>query len=209
MNQGYTGIEIAEMIEMPPALEAAWHTHGYYGSVSHNVKAIYQRYLGWFDGNPANLWQHPPVEAAARATSTALAAPTPSSTRRSSYIDDGDLRFAAELLNHVVFADDTNAAAARAARRRLRARSASAPRTAPGATSICRAPTSSATVSARLGDRPRARPTCVAALTVEQLFDSIAIRINGPKAWDEHLTIDWVFTDLGRTYRTELTQRRA
>ena len=53
MNQGYTGIEIAEMIEMPPALEQAWHTHGYYGSVSHNVKAIYQRYLGWFDGNPA------------------------------------------------------------------------------------------------------------------------------------------------------------
>ncbi len=66
MNQGYTGIEIAEMVEMPPALEAAWHTHGYYGSVSHNVKAIYQRYLGWFDGNPANLWQHPPVEAATR-----------------------------------------------------------------------------------------------------------------------------------------------
>ncbi len=61
MNQGYTGIEIAEMVEMPPALEAAWHTHGYYGSVSHNVKAIYQRYLGWFDGNPAHLWQHPPV----------------------------------------------------------------------------------------------------------------------------------------------------
>ena len=54
------------MIEMPPALEAAWHTHGYYGSVSHNVKAIYQRYLGWFDGNPAHLWQHPPVEAGTR-----------------------------------------------------------------------------------------------------------------------------------------------
>ena len=53
------------MIEMPPALEAAWHTHGYYGSVSHNVKAIYQRYMGWFDGNPANLWKHPPVEAGA------------------------------------------------------------------------------------------------------------------------------------------------
>ena len=66
LNQGYTGIEIAEMIEMPPALEKAWHTHGYYGSVSHNVKAIYQRYLGWFDGNPASLWEHPPVESATR-----------------------------------------------------------------------------------------------------------------------------------------------
>ena len=51
-NQGYTGAEIAEQFQMPPALEKAWHTHGYYGSVSHNVKAIYQRYMGWFDGNP-------------------------------------------------------------------------------------------------------------------------------------------------------------
>ena len=53
LNQGYTGVEIAEMFQMPPALEQAWHTHGYYGSVSHNVKAVYQRYMGWFDGNPA------------------------------------------------------------------------------------------------------------------------------------------------------------
>ena len=48
------------MVELPPALDARWHTHGYYGSVSHNVRAIYQRYLGWYDGNPAHLWQHPP-----------------------------------------------------------------------------------------------------------------------------------------------------
>ena len=50
INQGYVGAEIAEMIEMPPELEAVWHTHGYYGSTSHNTKAIYQRYIGWFDG---------------------------------------------------------------------------------------------------------------------------------------------------------------
>ncbi len=60
LNQGFTGIEIAETFEMPPALEKAWHTHGYYGSVSHNVKAVYQRYMGWFDGNPGRLWPHPP-----------------------------------------------------------------------------------------------------------------------------------------------------
>lgn len=52
LNQGYTGIEIAENFAMPPAVEKAWHTHGYYGSVNHNVKAVYQRYMGWFDGNP-------------------------------------------------------------------------------------------------------------------------------------------------------------
>ncbi len=65
-NQGYTGSEIAEVLEMPPELDRAWHTHGYYGSVSHDVKAIYQRYLGWYDGNPAHLWQHPPEAAGAR-----------------------------------------------------------------------------------------------------------------------------------------------
>ena len=66
MNLGYVGAEIAEMLEMPPALAEQWHTHGYYGSVSHNVKAVYQRYLGWYDGNPARLWRHPPVAAAER-----------------------------------------------------------------------------------------------------------------------------------------------
>ena len=63
LNQGHTGAEIAELIELPPALTNAWSTHGYYGSVSHNVKAIYQRYMGWFDGNPARLWPHPPAAA--------------------------------------------------------------------------------------------------------------------------------------------------
>ena len=107
MNQGYTGIEIAEMVEMPPALEASWHTHGYYGSVSHNVKAIYQRYLGWFDGNPANIWRHPPQAAATRYVDAFGGAAT-MIDKAQAFIADGDLRFAAELLNHVVFADDSN-----------------------------------------------------------------------------------------------------
>ena len=66
LNKGLTGIEIAEDFPLPDALDSAWHARGYYGSVSHNVKAIYQRYLGWFDGNPTSLWQHPPAAAASR-----------------------------------------------------------------------------------------------------------------------------------------------
>ena len=66
LNKGLTGPEIAEQIELPPSLAAEWHCREYYGSVSHNVKAIYQRYMGWFDGNPAHLWEHPPVEQARR-----------------------------------------------------------------------------------------------------------------------------------------------
>jgi alkyl sulfatase BDS1-like metallo-beta-lactamase superfamily hydrolase len=110
MNSGYTGIEIAEMIQMPPSLAAAWNTHGYYGSVSHNVKAIYQRYMGWFDGNPAHLWQHPPQEQARRYVETIGGLDkTLQAARR--YADSGDLRFAAELASHAVFAhaDDKDA----------------------------------------------------------------------------------------------------
>ena len=66
LNQGHTGPEIAELIELPPSLAEEWHCREYYGSISHNVKAIYQRYMGWFDGNPAHLWEHPPVEQARR-----------------------------------------------------------------------------------------------------------------------------------------------
>ena len=60
---GSGGVAIAASIS---ALEKAWSTRGYYGSVSHNVKAIYQRYMGWFDGNPARLWPHPPAALAER-----------------------------------------------------------------------------------------------------------------------------------------------
>jgi alkyl sulfatase BDS1-like metallo-beta-lactamase superfamily hydrolase len=62
-NHGYTMLEIAEMIELPDELAKEWYNRGYYGTVSHDAKAVYQRYLGWFDGNPANLHPLPPVEA--------------------------------------------------------------------------------------------------------------------------------------------------
>ena len=66
INGGRTGPEIAEELELPPSLAGEWHCREFYGSVSHNVKAIYQRYMGWFDGNPAHLWEHPPQERSRR-----------------------------------------------------------------------------------------------------------------------------------------------
>jgi alkyl sulfatase BDS1-like metallo-beta-lactamase superfamily hydrolase len=203
MNQGYTGTEIAEMIEMPPVLEAAWHTHGYYGSVSHNVKAIYQRYLGWFDGNPASLWKHPPEAAAVRYVD-AFGGASVVIAKAQGFIDGGDLRFAVELLNHVVFADETNTEA-----RQLLA----------GVYDTLGWGAENGTwrnfylqgaAELRDGVQPlpmelAGAPDLVSALSVGQLFDSVAIRVNGPRAWDSHLTIDWVFTDLRLMHRTELT----
>ena len=108
LNQGMVGSEIAEAMVLPPALERAWHTRGYYGSVSHNVKAVYQRYMGWYDGNPANLWQHPPVERAVRYLTFMGGADEVVANARGSY-DEGDFRWAAEVLSHVVFAEPEHA----------------------------------------------------------------------------------------------------
>ena len=201
MNRGHTGIEIAELIEMPPALDRAWHTHGYYGSVSHNVKAIYQRYLGWFDGNPAHLWEHPPAARATRYVECMGGAATVLDAARS-YLDAGDLRFAAELLNHVVFADESNTTA-----RELLA--STYERLAHGAENATwRNFYLSGALELRDGVQ-RSPGTArsldiLLALSVEQLFDGIAVRVDGPRAWDEHLVIDWRVIDDDRTYRTTL-----
>ena len=66
MNKGWRPAEIAEAIDLPPGLAERWTVRGYYGSVSHNVKAVYQRYLSWYDGNPCNLHPLPPARAAAQ-----------------------------------------------------------------------------------------------------------------------------------------------
>ena len=110
LNQGFTGIEIAEKFQMPPALEKAWHAHGYYGSVNHNVKAVYQRYMGWFDGNPARLWQHPP-EAIAPRYVEAMGGLDKVVELAQKAFDDGDFRWAATLLDHAIFTDENHAAA--------------------------------------------------------------------------------------------------
>ena len=107
MNRGLTGPEIAEEVELPPALDQSWDCRGYYGSVSHNVKAIYQRYMGWFDGNPANLWRHPPEPAARRYVEFMGGADAVLDRAQRSF-DEGDYRWVAEVVNHVVFADPTN-----------------------------------------------------------------------------------------------------
>jgi alkyl sulfatase BDS1-like metallo-beta-lactamase superfamily hydrolase len=203
LNQGNTGIEIAEMLELPPALEQAWHTHGYYGSASHNIKAIYQRYMGWFDGNPASLWQHPP-EASARRYVDCMGGADAVIEKARGYFDEGDLRFTAELLNHVVFADPGNGDAKELLAQTYE-RLGYGAENGPwrnfylvGADELRHGVPEAALKAA-------SAPDMVAALSIEQLFDSIAIRIDGPRAWDRTACIDWTFTDLGEIYRTELS----
>ncbi|GAA5204024.1 alkyl/aryl-sulfatase [Microbacterium jejuense] len=197
LNQGFNGAEIAEMIQMPPALEASWSTHGYYGSVSHNVKAIYQRYMGWFDGNPARLWPHPPKQLADRYVAAMGGVDRVVELAQEAF-EAGDYRWAATLLDHAVFADEHHAAA-----RTLYADTLE--QLAYGAENgTWRNFFLSGATELREGNfgtpTQTNAPLILAQLTPEQLFDAVAIRVNGPKAWDLSLAIDVTLTDLGRSF---------
>ncbi len=106
-NHGLNPVEIAEEIALPPTLAAEWYTRDYYGTLNHNAKAVYQRYLGWFDGNPANLHKLPPVEAGKRYVDLAGGPEALLGKARSAF-DAGDYRWVAEVVNHLVFADPSN-----------------------------------------------------------------------------------------------------
>ncbi|MFE6893909.1 alkyl/aryl-sulfatase [Streptomyces sp. NPDC057694] len=201
LNDGLTGPEIAEQMQLPPALENSWHARGYYGSVSHNVKAIYQRYLGWFDGNVAHLWEHPPVEQAKRYVD-ALGGPDQALAKAREYVDADDLRFAATLLNHVVFAapDHTDAKQTLAG---------VYDRLGHGAENgTWRNFYLTSAMELRHGVNEitidTTNPEMAMALTTDMVLDSIAIRIDGPRAWDDDLTIDLVLTDEDRRHRLTL-----
>jgi alkyl sulfatase BDS1-like metallo-beta-lactamase superfamily hydrolase len=201
LNRGYVGNEIAEMIALPPAIENAWHTHGYYGSVSHNVKAIYQRYMGWFDGNPAHLWEHPPVESAKRHVEFMGGADQVLRKARTSY-DAGDYRWVAQVLNYVIFADPTNEAA-----KALQA--STFEQLGYGAENATwRNFYLSGAYELRNGSfgtpTKSSSPTMLAALTIDQIFDAMALRVDGPKAWDQRVITDWHISDENRIHRLEL-----
>ncbi|MFX0576769.1 alkyl/aryl-sulfatase [Nocardia nepalensis] len=205
LNQGHVGSEIAELIALPPALENAWHARGYYGSVSHNVKAIYQRYMGWFDGNPAHLWEHPPVESARRHVEFMGGADEVLRKAQASY-DAGDYRWVAQVVNYVIFADPHNQTA-----KTLQAKTFD--QLGYGAENATwRNFYLSGAYELRNGSFGTPTkvdaPTMVAAMTVEQLFDAMALRVDGPKAWDLRVVIDWHISDENRIHRVELRNGR-
>lgn len=192
MNQGLTGIEIAESFVLPDVLQKAWHAQGYYGSVSHNVKAIYQRYMGWYDGNPAHLWEHPPTEAGQRYVSCMGGVEAVVRMARA-YIEKGDLRFAATLLSHAVFADPEHNEAREvlaSAFEKLGYGSENGPWRncyLTGADEL-RGKTYPVSFDA-------SNDGMIGALSVDQLLISLAIRIDGPRAQTESFIIDLHFTD--------------
>jgi alkyl sulfatase BDS1-like metallo-beta-lactamase superfamily hydrolase len=192
INQGLTGREIAETIELPPSLAREWHCRGYYGSVSHNVKAVYQRYMGWFDGNPAHLWEHPPVESARRYVELMGGAEAVLGRARRSF-DEGDYRWVAEVVNHVVFAEPENNAARELQAEALEQLGYGAENAVWRNFFLMGAKELREGISGTPTDP--APPDVLAALSVGQILDAMAIRLDGPRAWDVRLTINWEITN--------------
>ena len=110
INAGYTPYEISDMIKLPKSLEGYFGSRGYYGDLRHNVRAVYQFYLGHYDGNPANLNKLPPKESAKRYLALLGGADKVVAAAQTAF-DKGEYRWAAELLNQAVFGDPSSKSA--------------------------------------------------------------------------------------------------
>jgi alkyl sulfatase BDS1-like metallo-beta-lactamase superfamily hydrolase len=198
MNHGLTASEIAEAIRLPASLEGAWHGRGYYGHIRHNVKAIYQKYLGWYDANPVNLDPLPPVESGRKYVEYMGGAEAILARARADFAK-GEFRFVAQAVSHLVFAEPDN----QAARAML----------ADTFEQLGYASESSTWRNAYLfgaqelrQGMPKTPPRStmpretLAALRTEQLWDVLGIRLNGPKAEGKRIVLNWSFTDTGETF---------
>jgi alkyl sulfatase BDS1-like metallo-beta-lactamase superfamily hydrolase len=107
MSKGWRPAEIAEVIDLPPGLAERWSVRGYYGTVSHNVKAVYQRYLSWYDGNPCNLHPLPPAPAAAKFVEYMGGAAAVIARARADFAK-GEYRWVAQVMKEVVYAEPSN-----------------------------------------------------------------------------------------------------
>ncbi len=196
MNKGYTAEEIAEVIALPGSLASKWYNRGYYGTMAHNSKAVYQRYLGWYDANPANLNPWPPEEAAVRYVKAMGGKARALRTAQTAF-NEGDYRWAAEVASHLVFADDTNTEA-----RELLARAfEQMGYQAEG--SLWRNMYLTGAAEARVDPSAAGMSTLssdvISAISVEQVFDLLAVRVDPQLADGKSVTIAFVFPDLGET----------
>ncbi|HUF98916.1 MAG TPA: alkyl sulfatase dimerization domain-containing protein [Ilumatobacter sp.] len=185
-NHGHTALEIAETLALPPELVHDSHATGYYGHLAHNVKAVYQRYLSWYDGNPANLWKLPPAEVGARYVELAGGPDGLLAAGRAAF-GAGDYRWVAELVNHLVFTDPSNVAA-----RELQADALEQLGYQAESATFRNAYLTGAQ-ELRNGSLPRGdsmKRGMLAAMTVGQLLDSTAVRLRAEDVGGVDVTVN-------------------
>lgn len=204
LNHGLTPMEIAERLrQLPGPLARQWHARDYYGSVSHNVRAVYQRYLGFYDGNPANLNPLPPVESARRTVEWMGGASSVLARAREAFAK-GDYRWVAQVANQLVFADPDNREA------RMLQADALEQLGYQSENSTWRNAYLSGAQELRQGVAVERRQGAASrdlleALTVPMFFDYLAVRLDADKAAGRAMTINWIFTDLKEQYAMNLS----
>ncbi|MCG7198793.1 MBL fold metallo-hydrolase [Marinobacter pelagius] len=208
MNQGATPREIAENLQLPPALREGFHNQGYYGTVSHNAKAVYQYYMGWFNANPAQLNPLPEVESAKRYVEMMGGAEKVLDKTRQDFESAAEMdaqegrttyRWLAELLNQVVFAEPENDDAKQLLANvydQLGYQSESAPWRdfyLTGAYELRHG-------APEEGLKPAMMREVLLNTPVSRFFDSMAVRLNAEDAEGKSLRIKIIFPDLGEAY---------
>jgi alkyl sulfatase BDS1-like metallo-beta-lactamase superfamily hydrolase len=198
INHGLKSTEIAEQLALPRSLEHEWSVRGYYGTLSHNAKSIYQRYIGWYDANPAHLNPLPPTEHGAKLVAYMGGADAAIAKAREDF-NQGEYRWVADIMTEVIFANPANQAArdlAADAMEQLGYQAESA---------TWRNAYLQGTHELRQGlpqslTRAPVSPDMINALTAPLFFDYLAVRLNGPKAEGKHIVINWAFPDVSEHY---------
>lgn len=201
-NAGFTPREISEQIELPPSLDIFFSNRGYYGTLRHNAKAVYQAYFGWYDGNPANLDPLPPQSSAIRHIDYMGGAEQVLAKAEDSF-EQGDYRWVAEVLNHLVFADPDNIQAKSLLANtydQLGYQSESG---------VWRNVYLTAAYELRHGAPEKgvkiaAMYDVLKQTPLSRLFDSMAVRLNGPAAEGKRFVVNIIFTDLDECHVLEV-----
>nr|WP_234712666.1 alkyl sulfatase dimerization domain-containing protein [Mycolicibacterium komanii] len=198
MNQGFIGSEIAEQIELPPELDQFWPNRGYYGSLRHNSRAVYQRYMGWYDGNPSDLNDLPPQDAAKKYVEY-MGGEDAVLQKADDDFTQGNYRWTAMVLKHVVFANPDSQHGKNLladSYEQLGYQAESGPWRSiylQGAYELRNGvPTA--------GGTETASPDTIRAMPPDMLFDYLAVRLNGSKAAGKNITMNIDFTDLRQQY---------
>lgn len=199
MNSGLTGPEIADALQMPKSLHDYLGVHGYYGSVRHNARAVYQFYMGWFDAHPSNLDQLPPVEEAKRYVALAGGVDNMVAAARKAF-DAGDFRWAAELLKHAVYAEPGNTAAKELLARTFEQMGYMA-ESAPWRNFYLTGAFELRNGAPKTGKSLAIMQDMLLHTPVERFLERMAASIDGVKAANTNLKINLAISDLNETYQ--------
>ena len=194
MNQGLGPTEIAEALTMPPGLENDWSARGYYGTISHDSKAVYQRYIGWYDGNPATLNRLPRVEEAKKYLEYMGGSATVIARARDDF-KAGRYRWVAQVMDQVVFADPSNQEARSLAADAFEQLGYLAESSTWRNAYLLGAQELRTGVGRGARSVPGISPKMLHAMPIALMFDYLGTRIDGPRTGTANIVINWQFTD--------------